>query len=295
MPFLGEISALTAAIIWSFSSFLFTSAAKKIGVMQLNINRMLFASVLLIMVILILGINISLYSQQILFLSISGFFGLTFGDTFLFKAYKEVGPRISSLLMSINPAIAAFLGWIIAGETLDLLSIIGITITLSGVTIVLLEKPKADGKFKINTIGVVSGVLGAFGQAIGLVFAKMANNIGEIHFITATFYRLTIATLLLIPIGYLIKQYKNPLEIYKKDSKIFGIILLGSFLGPFLGITLSYIAVINTKIGIASTLLSILPVTMLPLSAIIYKEKLSFTAIAGAIIAVGGIALLFLH
>lgn len=295
MPFLGEISALTAAIIWSFSSFLFTSVAKKIGAMQLNINRMLFASAYLVVVILIFGINMELNRDQILYLTISGFFGLTLGDTFLFKAFKEVGPRISTLIMSINPAIAAFLGWIIAGESLDFLSILGISITLAGITFVLLEKNHGENKVKLSAIGIVSAFVGATGQAVGLVFAKMANNVGEINFISATFYRLATATILLIPIGLLIKQYKNPLEIYKKDSKIFGSIFLASFLGPFLGITLSFVAVINTKIGIASTLLSIMPITMLPLSVWIDKEKLSPFAIIGAIIAVGGIALLFLH
>lgn len=295
MPFLGEISALSAAIIWSFSSFLFTSAAKKVGAMQLNINRMLFAAAYLFVVILVFGIDMNLPGKQILYLTISGFFGLTIGDTFLFKAFKEVGPRISTLIMSINPAIAAFLGWIIAGESLDFLSILGISITLSGIGLVLLQKSNGNPKVKISVIGIVSAFIGAAGQAVGLVFAKMANNLGDINFISATFYRLATATVLLIPIGIIIKQYKNPLEIYKKDSKMAGTILLASFLGPFLGITLSFIAVINTKIGIASTLLSIMPITMLPLSVLIDKEKLSAASIAGALIAVGGIALLFLH
>ncbi len=295
MPYLGEISALSAAIIWSFSSFLFTSAAKKIGAMQLNINRMLFAAAYLLVVIVIAGVDMNLRQDQALYLTLSGLFGLTIGDTFLFRAFKEVGPRISTLVMSINPAIAAFLGWIAAGESLDLLSITGISVTIGGISIVLLEKPKGDSKVKITAKGVVSAFIGAAGQAVGLVFAKMANNIGDINFLSATFYRLATATVLLIPIGILLKQYGNPLEIYKKDRSMAGTILLASFLGPFLGITLSFVAVINTKIGIASTLLSIMPITMLPLSRMIDKEKLSAAAITGAVIAVGGIALLFLH
>ncbi len=295
MPFIGEISALSAAVIWSFSSFLFTSAAIKVGAMQLNINRMIFATVFLVVTMLIFNISFYLGTEQILYLTVSGFFGLALGDTFLFKAFKEVGPRISTLVMSINPAIAAVLAWIIAGETLDALSITGIAVTLTGIFVVLLEKPKNDSKFKINAVGLVSAFIGAAGQAVGLVFAKMANNVGDINFVVATFYRLSTATVLLIPMGMIIRQYKNPLEIYKKDIKILGTIILASFLGPYLGITLSFLAVVHTKIGIASTLMSIMPVTMLPLVVLIDKEKLSFVSVTGAIFAVAGIALLFLH
>jgi drug/metabolite transporter (DMT)-like permease len=54
------------------------------------------------------------------------------------------------------------------------------------------------------------------------------------------------------------------------------------------------VAIANAKIGIASTLMSTMPVIMLPIVKYYYKESLSWRAIAGAFIAVAGVAILFL-
>ncbi len=79
-----------------------------------------------------------------------------------------------------------------------------------------------------------------------------------------------------------------------KDKKSLGLVSLGALLGPLAGITFSLIAIQHTEIGIASTLMATVPIIMLPLSRVIYKEKISVRAISGAVIAVAGVALLFL-
>ena len=77
-------------------------------------------------------------------------------------------------------------------------------------------------------------------------------------------------------------------------SSIHGRPLAGSFTGPFLGISFSLIAVAHTKIGIAATLMATVPIMMLPLVKVIHNEHLSAKAIGGAIIAVAGVAILFI-
>ena len=85
MPYLGELSALLTALLWSGTSLAFSSAAVKIGPLQLNINRMILACVFLSATILIFNFDISISSNQIIYLSISGVIGLVFGDSFLLK------------------------------------------------------------------------------------------------------------------------------------------------------------------------------------------------------------------
>jgi drug/metabolite transporter (DMT)-like permease len=71
--------------------------------------------------------------------------------------------------------------------------------------------------------------------------------------------------------------------------------LLGAFLGPFLGITLSLISVANTTVGVAATLMATVQILMLPLVKYVQKERISWRAILGAAIAVAGVAILFLR
>ncbi|MFH1050227.1 MAG: DMT family transporter [bacterium] len=293
--FIGELSALTAALLWSTSSFVFTAATFRIGTIQLNISRMIIAALLLLITFLIFNINFELTLSQLAYLSLSGFVGLVIGDSFLFKAFNLIGPRISLLLLSFNPAFAAIFAFIMLGEVLSFYAIAGMAVTLLGITLVVLDKPKmGNGRFRITKFGILCGFLAAIGQGVGLVLAKMAYSSGEVHSLVATFVRIAAAVIIMLPFAILLKKYKNPFKLFAKDRKSLGLVALGAVIGPYLGITLSFIAIIYTQVGIASTLMSTMPIIMLPMTKIIYKEKLSMNAIIGAFIAVTGVAILFL-
>jgi drug/metabolite transporter (DMT)-like permease len=294
MLYLGELSALLTAVLWSGTSLAFSSAAEKIGSLQLNINRMIFASVFLIATILIMGYRFDLSNSQFTNLIISGVIGLVIGDTFLFKSYQMIGARVSMLLMALSPAMSVVLAFIFLNERITLLGIIGILVTISGVALVVLER-NVNSKYKITKLGILYGVLSAMGQAGGLIFAKFAFNEGHITGFVATFIRVFSSVIIFLPIMLILRKYKNPYKLFSQDKSAFGSTLLGSILGPFLGITFSLIAIENTKVGIAATLMSTMPIIMLPMVKYIQKEKLSWRAIVGAIIAVGGVALIFLR
>lgn len=295
MPYYGEISALTTALLWSCSSFLFTAVSIKFGPVQLNVDRLIFATVIIGIVIWIFDIESSVSNSQLTYLILSGIVGLVVGDSFLFKAFKEIGPRVSLLIMSSFPALAALLAYVFLGETLSLWGILGISITLLGIFIVILERqPDSGTGFNITKKGIIYSFLAAGGQGIGLILAKAAFHENPINGLTATFIRIAASVVILLPAAMIFKKYHNPLLNFKGNSKILFFFLTGSLIGPVLGVTLSFEAVVNTKVGIASTLMSTIPIMMLPLSWMVYKEKLTIKSIAGAFLAVGGIAVLFL-
>jgi len=296
MPYLGEISALITAFLWSGTSIAFTDAAIRIGSLQLNINRMILAAILLFLTILLANIDYSLSYSQIYFLILSGIAGLVLGDTFLFKAFQYIGARIGMLLMALVPAMSTILAFIFLNETISLAGIMGIIITLSGIFIVILEKKEIHhSKIKTNKLGIFYGILGALGQASGLILAKFAFEEGNINGFVATFVRISSSVFIMLFLALVVRKYRNPIKIYLKDSKALISTIIGTVLGPFLGITFSLVAIEYTKVGIASTLMAMVPVIMLPLIRYYYKEKLSWRAITGAFLAVGGVAILFLR
>lgn len=292
--YLGELSALLTAFLWSGTSLAFSAAAEKIGSLQLNINRMIFAAVFLILTIVIMGYKFDLTVTQYRNLVISGVIGLVIGDTFLFKSYRIIGARISMLLMALSPAMSALLAFVFLDEKISFLGIIGIIITTSGIALVILDR-KSGSKYKITVMGIIYGLLGAMGQAGGLIFAKFAFEEGHITGFIATFIRVSSAAIILLPVLMLIRKYKNPFSLFNKERSALGITLIGTILGPYLGITFSLIAIENTKVGIAATLMSTMPIIMLPMIRFIYKEKLFWRSITGAILAVAGIAMIFLR
>ncbi len=293
----GEVSALLTAILWSGSSIAFTDAATKVGSLLLNINRMFIACIFLIITILIIGASYSTLSEeQIIFLALSGVAGLVFGDSFLFSAFRHIGARISMLIMALSPAMSAAFAFVFLGEELSFLAITGITITIIGIALVVLERSEIPtSKYKISMIGIFYALMGALGQAGGLVLAKFAFNEGEINGFVATFIRISSASILMFVIMVLAGRYRSPFKVYKGKPKAFVSTIIGTILGPYLGITTSLIAIKYTEVGIAATLMSTVPIVMLPLVKFIYKEDLNWRAIAGAFITVGGVAILLLR
>ncbi|MGE5435784.1 MAG: DMT family transporter [Syntrophothermus sp.] len=296
IPFVGEISALITAFLWSGTSIVFSYAAIRIGSMQLNINRLILATIFLFSTVMIFGLDYGLSSSQIMFLSISGIIGLVIGDSFLFQAYVHIGPRLGILLLSSSPALSAILAYFFLGEGLNIIAVLGIIITMMGIALVILQREeKPTSKYKISRMGIFYGFMGALGQAGGLIFAKFAFTEGPINGFVATFFRIFAATILMIPIGLAARKFTNPLKVYANEKKALVSTVIGTIIGPFLGITFSLIAIAHTKVGIASTLMSTMPIIMLPLVKVVYKEELSWQSIVGALIAVTGIALLFLR
>ena len=198
--------------------------------------------------------------------------------------------------MSLAPAMTAIIAFFVLGEVISLLGFIGMAITIAGIALVVLEKQEVPvSKYKIDKLGIFWGVMAALGQAAGLIFAKFAFNLGEINGFVATFLRIFAAVVVFLPLTVIAGKYKNPVGIYKKDRRAFSLTVLGTILGPYLGITCSLVAVAYTKVGIAATLMATTPIIMLPYSVFIHKEKLTWRSILGTFLAVGGVAILFLH
>ena len=67
---------------------------------------------------------------------------------------------------------------------------------------------------------------------------------------------------------------------------------LGAIIGPFLGVSLSLMALHYLPTGIASTFFSLIPVCIIPFSIYLHKEHVSLRAFGGAVIAVFGVYML---
>jgi len=296
MPFLGELSALLTAMLWSASSLVLTAATLRVGSVRVNVTRLILASLYLLATIVIRGLHPSLSGEQLTYLAVSGIVGLAVGDSFLFKAFQRIGARLSMVILSVAPALAALLARAILGETLTLLGVIGIGTTLSGVIVVILDRGGSRATYqRTDWRGIFYAFLGALGQAIGLVFAKLAFAEGPIDGFLAALVRILASLVLLLPATVLTGRLARTAALLREDRKAALLMVAGSLLGPFLGMSLSLIAVAHTEVGIAATIMGTVPVVMLPMVRFVYKEHLSWRAIWGAVVAVAGVAILFLR
>ena len=200
------------------------------------------------------------------------------------------------LIMSVAPAVTALLAFIFLSETLTPIGMVGMAVTLTGIMLVILERKEVSTHhLPVSMAGVFYAFLGALGQAGGLILAKFAFVIGPMNGFIATFIRAFAATLVLIPLNYFTNRFARPRTVFSNNPKALAFTLLGAVLGPYLGVTFSLIAISMTKVAIAATIMSIVPILMLPTVWILFREQLSWRAIVGACIAVTGVGILFLR
>lgn len=293
---LGELAALATAFCWTISSISFENAGKKVGSLMVNYIKLLLGFLFVSLYSLVtrgIFLPIDATYHNWIWLSLSGFVGMFLGDLFLFQAYIEVGARISMLIMASSPPLTALLEFIFLRETLDYTALLGMIITISGIAIVILGKEENENKLKLSHSkkGVVYAFLGSLGQAIGLLVSKVG--MGNYSPIGATQIRI-IAGFVSFSILFMFLDKFADLKIPFKNKKAMKFIAIGSLFGSFLGITLSLVSLKYTSAGISSTITSITPVTIIPFSVIILKEKIKLKEIFGAILSVIGVGLLFL-
>ncbi len=230
---------------------------------------------------------------------LSGLVGFVIGDLLLFQALVVVGARISMLMMALAPPFAAFIGWIVLGEVLSPTNLLGMTITLLGIVIVILKRERSEvngiisRKIKSNYSiqGVLLALGGAMGQGAGLVLSK--KGMGDYDAFSASQIRvLTGIAGFIFVLTFMNRWPRFAAAI--KNIPAMKRITIGAFFGPFLGVSFSLLAVQHTQAGIAATLMSITPVLIIAPAVFIFKEKINWKEILGAIITVIGIAFFFL-
>ena len=72
-----------------------------------------------------------------------------------------------------------------------------------------------------------------------------------------------------------------------RDRRSLGLISLGAFFGPFLGVSLSLLAVQHTATGVAATIMAIVPVLIIAPAVIVFREKLTAREVVGAVLVRG--------
>ncbi len=308
MYLVGATAAAVTSALWTINAILFTSAGKRIGAISVNAWRILFAVILLwVTQALVFGkLFPDATGEQWFWIGLSGIIGLGIGDFGLFASFIIIGTRRSVLMMSLSAIFASIAAFFLFDEVLKIVALVGIAVTLTGVIMVLLEDETKSDERKLTkkekTWGISLALIGAIGQGLGLAFLKKGMLLyPEASGLTEAMSLAVTSTLIRMMLGavfvwVVIALWGKLPEIKKalKDRIGMKYVTIGSFIGPFIGVTLSTLAAYLIEVGVAQTLLSLMPVFIIPVVWFLYKQRTSWRGIVGAVIAVVGVAILFL-
>ena len=294
-PHAGELAALATACCWTASALAFEAAGRRVGSLSLNLIRLVPAMVLLsVYSWLVRGVAfpVDASAHAWLWLSLSGLVGFTVGDLCLFRAFVRVGARVSMLLMATVPLITTLFGLLIMGELLSARQLLGMVLTVVGVSSVALERrPDAAGRMqRLPLDGILLALGGAVGQALGLVLSKVG--MGAYDAFASTQIRV-LAGIVGLSVVFTVIGWWPRVRRALADRSAMVSTGIGAFFGPFLGVSLSLVAIKYTYAGVAATLMALVPVLIIPVSVLVLRERVSRLAVLGAVVAVTGTALLF--
>ncbi|WP_321332487.1 DMT family transporter [uncultured Bacteroides sp.] len=309
MQYFGEILSIGVAVSWTATALFSEVASKRLGSLQLNVIRMILSLLMLGATLwFFTGVPYPLYAdgKAWFWLSLSGFVGYVLGDYCLFNSYVLIGSRFGQLFMTLAPIAAAISGWIILKEHLSLQVLAGMLITLTGIGMSILSRGTTHRiGLKLPLKGVLFGIGAGIGQGVGLVLSKVGMNYYELSVpanMTTVSNLLPFASTLIRAItgmiGFLVvmwlrKQFFT-MPVAIRDRRGMKAALGATVFGPFIGVSISLMAVQYTEAGIASTLMALTPIFILWPSHFIFKQKITVREVIGAIISVVGVSLFFI-
>lgn len=301
---MGEIAALSASAFWAFASLLFAQLGRDTSAVALNMIKCAIAFALMLLTLAVLDGRIwpvELAPLDAGYLAISGFIGITIGDSAFFLALNRLGPRRVLLFSALTPPATAVMAVPVLGEPLTATMLSGMAVTMAGVVWVILERttprdetraaaqPERDKRDEFW--GIAFALVAVACQAGGNVLTKLGGH--SIDALEISVVRLAAGVLGLVVVILGTRKVRE-LAVPFKTFRTAIMVVVATILGTYLGIWLLNAGLKYTFVGVASTLSSTSPIWILPLAYFILKEKISARAVFGAVIAVAGVAILFL-
>lgn len=294
MQYIGEISAIAAAIVWAMATWIYSQFSHHFSALQMNIIKGTMASVMMFMVLPLMPMpEVQLGLHHVGILAISGVIGIAIGDSAYFASLKRIGANKTLLLESLAPPLSGILALLALGSTLSYQGWLGVIVTTLSVTFVIFQPTLDDRPLSLS--GVAFGVLASVCQATGVVISHYALVAGDVPPLLGALIRLSIGVaFVVLSIKFIEKKpfysiQKNALALSSKAKLWF---VLAIFVGTFLALWLQQVALKFANPATAQTLIATSPLFML----IIYAwkgETITKKSVMGTLAALFGVSMFF--
>lgn len=282
--------SLLSACSWALGAILWRKLGERMSSYGMNLAKSAGAALCLGGVLSLVGLP-PVSSRDAVLLALSGILGIAIGDTFFFLALMRLGPRRASLMGALNPVAIAVSAAAILGERPPPASWAGILATTFGVGWVLWERAPGGGVSEPGSPGIRDGLLSVLFTTGAVLLAKIG--LVSVPALHAAWIRLVAATAALLLWGALrgkLGSWVEPLGsgiVLAKTAIVVAVVAFGGF-------WLSILALKHVDAAIAGTLGATSPLFILPMSAVLMKERITPRAVLGTVVAVGGVALILI-
>ncbi len=297
---LGEIASLSTAFTWAIASLVFARIGHRAQPLALNLLKCSAAGVLLLPTLVLLeGAPRAVAGIDIARIGATAVFGLALADTLYFLALVRLGARRAAVMISLVPPITALLAAALVDEALTLPMVAGMALTLLGTAIVVGDAAPASADVSGGSTttdadrrtGVLAGLGYVLCQAVSNVLLKdVAADLSPLFITTGRLLIGAAALAVALAVtGGLARAFR---DLTRRD--VLGPGLTATFFGTYVGLWLGVYGIRHAKAGVATTLSATTPLFVLLIARFVLRERVSGRAVAGAVLASIGVAVLFL-
>lgn len=302
---LQDLAALSTAALWALSALAWSAAGRRVGSVPVTAIRIVLAALILLAVHWVAFGRpwpAGLTDESFLVLAISGLLGAFAADLCLFRGLVLIGPQQGMLIGASSPFATAILAWILIGEQLSLMGLVGLLLTAGGIIWVLAEQ-KGSATWPATRRQFAVGVLLCVASVVLLSGAHVLSRIGltgepwgmpQVAPFSAAVVRVAAAALATVVSLPALGRTKATLSAFG-DRRAMLIIVAGTIAGPVVGIWMSMIALGGIKAGIAAALITLSPLMLIPIVYFVYGERPRPRALLGTCIALAGVFVLVLR
>ncbi len=296
-------AALLTALLFATSAVCGYRTARQIGGIEANFWRITLATVFLTAWAWTCGAGFAGAPEWFM---LSGLFGIGLGDSAYFQVLPRLGSRRTVLLTQcLTAPLAALIEWLWLGTKINLPEIFCVAVILAGVAIALAPGDHLKISARDWKIGLTAGGFAALGGALGAVIIRKGYMALESAGISVdagtTGYQRVLGGILIPTLALLFFKWRaapahggwfeaKTLAVSReKWLRLWPWVLVNALAGQTLGVTCMQWALKTTPAGIVAAIIATTPIVLLPMTRMVEGEEIGFRALAGAVVAVGGV------
>ncbi|MCB1197027.1 MAG: DMT family transporter [Bdellovibrionota bacterium] len=231
-PYLGELMAMTNAILWSIAFILFKVSGHNIKPFTLNFFKNVLGSISLLATLAIFG---QIYIPGVPLLDYvlligSGVLGIAIADTLLFKSLNILGASRSAVVDSLYAPFIMLFSFIFLRESITWMKIIGVGLIVFSIPLIYADKKKDPIATRDFIEGLAWGALAMATMGIGIVYIKP--QLETYPLLWTTTIRMIGGTFAMFIYSLLIHNKKQVYAIFT-PQKIWKVALPSSFIGAY--------------------------------------------------------------
>jgi len=287
---LGIAAALGSAASWAVGAILFKKLGEQMSSFGMTLAKGAMSVVLLGIAVCVFGMD-TMDGNTLLLLLLSGLIGIAAGDTFFFRALKDISPVSMIVLMVVGQVLTILLAVIFLHETPSVMEWTGISLILAGIFVTLSADLSGERRSS-GWRGVMFGLAAVVCMSVSYIIIKIP--LENISSLQATFMRMASGTVGVFLVGMMSGQVGGWLAPLK-DGAFLAKFCVAVCVVTFGGFWLAIYAMKHLDVAVANTLNSTEPIFVIPLAYFVLKERITTRSVLGALTVVAGVALIFLN